>query len=358
MQRSRRERPWRRGARRTPRPGGGGSRTSVGMRVRQKRDSVTVGAVPDDYRTNHPIVIAERREAGPARWVRPDRGATASQRAALEGLFANYDKSAAPVVNIVAPVGSTNAAAAANAAQDFAHIARDNGVPANRIMLASYQASAEEVSAPVRVMFSAMRAQTDKCGRWPEDLMQTSENKHYADFGCSYQNNVAAQIANPNDLLGAAQAVSDRRRQPRDRDRRLSGRRIRLRREYRLLTRAKFGGKGTMIKSGVRQPGRKRGSDTGDRGDAGAAAGAAYLHPGILRDGRRRPADRAGRRRSPHGQGPSQGPYGRCGDCDRALQGGADAEPDHPGVAQGAEGDAPDPSTSSPNIAIRRPRWS
>jgi pilus assembly protein CpaD len=51
-------------------------------------------------------------------------------------------------------------------------------------------------------MFSAMRAQTDKCGRWPEDILQTSENKHYANFGCSYQNNVAAQIADPNDLLG------------------------------------------------------------------------------------------------------------------------------------------------------------
>ena len=33
-------------------------------------------------------------------------------------------------------------------------------------------------------------------------LATTSENKHYADFGCSYQNNLAAQIANPADLLG------------------------------------------------------------------------------------------------------------------------------------------------------------
>ena len=69
-------------------------------------------------------------------------------------------------------------------------------------MIASYRASPEEVSAPVRVSFAAMRAQTDKCGRWPDDLLDTSENKHYANFGCSYQNNVAAQIANPADLLG------------------------------------------------------------------------------------------------------------------------------------------------------------
>ena len=47
-----------------------------------------------------------------------------------------------------------------------------------------------------------MRAQTGKCGRWPADVLETSENKHYANFGCSYQNNIAAQIANPGDLLG------------------------------------------------------------------------------------------------------------------------------------------------------------
>jgi pilus assembly protein CpaD len=32
--------------------------------------------------------------------------------------------------------------------------------------------------------------------------MQNTENKHYADFGCSYQRNLAAQIADPNDLIG------------------------------------------------------------------------------------------------------------------------------------------------------------
>lgn len=167
-----------------------------------KRDSITVGAVPDDYRTNHPIVIAEKEETLDLPVAASDRGATASQRASLEGFLAGYDKSAAPALNIISPAGSPNAAAAAETAEDFAHIARKAGVPASRIMIASYQASPEEVSAPVRVSFVAMRAQTDKCGRWPEDVLESSENKHYANFGCSYQNNVAAQIANPSDLLG------------------------------------------------------------------------------------------------------------------------------------------------------------
>jgi pilus assembly protein CpaD len=69
-------------------------------------------------------------------------------------------------------------------------------------MMTSYQAPSVDISAPVRVAYTAMRAQTNKCGRWPEDILDDSENKHYADFGCSYQNNLAAQVADPADLLG------------------------------------------------------------------------------------------------------------------------------------------------------------
>jgi pilus assembly protein CpaD len=36
-------------------------------------------------------------------------------------------------------------------------------------------------------------------------MLENSENKHWANFGCSYQNNLAAQIANPADLLGPRQ---------------------------------------------------------------------------------------------------------------------------------------------------------
>jgi pilus assembly protein CpaD len=167
-----------------------------------KRDSITVGAVPDDYRTNHPIVIAEKEQVIDLPVAAGDRGMTRSHRVALGGFLDGYDRSASPVVTITVPVGSGNEVAAADAARDFRHFIRSRGVPGSRIMMASYQAPSVDVSAPVRVSFLAMRAQTNKCGRWPEDILDDSENKHYADFGCSYQNNLAAQIADPADLLG------------------------------------------------------------------------------------------------------------------------------------------------------------
>lgn len=167
-----------------------------------KRDSVTVGAVPDDYRTNHPIVIAEKQEILDLPVGGSDHGVTALQRTSMEGFLANYDRAIAPALKIMAPVGATNDAAAARVAHGLASVARKNGVPGRSIVVTAYQAGSAEAPAPVRVTYVAVRAQTDKCGRWPEDILQTSENKHYANFGCSYQNNIAAQIANPGDLLG------------------------------------------------------------------------------------------------------------------------------------------------------------
>ena len=166
------------------------------------RDSITVGSVPDDYRTTHPIVIAEKNQKIDLPVGAGDRGMTGAQRDTLLGFLDGYDKAAAPSLTIAIPRGSANEVAALVAGRDFARVAVAAGVKRNRIVMTSYQSEVPEASAPVRVAFVAVRAQTDRCGRWPDDLLETSENKHYADFGCSYQNNLAAQVANPNDLIG------------------------------------------------------------------------------------------------------------------------------------------------------------
>lgn len=166
------------------------------------RDSITVGAVPDDYRTNHPIVIAEKNQKIDLPVGAGDRGMTGSQRDTLLGFLDGYDKSAAPTLTISIPSGSANEIAATAAGRDFARLAIASGISRSRIVITTYQSASPEASAPIRVAYVTVKAQTGRCGRWPEDLLQTSENKHYADFGCSYQNNLAAQIANPTDLLG------------------------------------------------------------------------------------------------------------------------------------------------------------
>ncbi len=132
-----------------------------------------------------------------------DRGMTGSQRDTLLGFLDGYDRSAAPALTIAIPIGSANEVAATPRrdaiSPGWRSPAASSGTGSS---MTSYQSVSAEASAPVRVSYISVRAQTDKCGRWPEDCCETSENKHYADFGCSYQNNLAAQIANPADLLG------------------------------------------------------------------------------------------------------------------------------------------------------------
>ena len=167
-----------------------------------RRDSIHVGSVPDDYRTNHPIIVGEREEAIDLPVGIGDHRMSAVQRVALEGYIAHYDASAGAPVTILVPVGSANAGAASLVAADMArHLVR-RGVPSGHVATVPYDAGAPEASPPIRISYMRMKASTGECGRWPEDLAQTSDNKHYANFGCAYQNNLAAQIANPADLLG------------------------------------------------------------------------------------------------------------------------------------------------------------
>lgn len=170
-----------------------------------RRDSITVGSVPDDYRTNHPIVITERDKAVDIPVGAADKGLSRMQRVAVDGFIAGYDKSAAPLVSVMVPHGSPNQAAAGIVAADMVKRLRAAGVPEGRILHQPYEASNHGNTAPIRLVYAEMKASTGQCGRWPKDLMDNADNRHWANFGCSYQNNLAAQIANPADLLGPRQ---------------------------------------------------------------------------------------------------------------------------------------------------------
>lgn len=164
--------------------------------------SVVVGAVPDDYRTNHPIIVAEKERTVDIPVATGDRKLTVSMREIVRGAANDYKASASGAIRIMVPSGSANAGAASVISTEIAGLLVDQGVPRGRILSSPYQVTSAEDAAPIRIAFLAITASTGKCGRWPEDLVgNTSENKHWANFGCANQSNLAAQIANPGDLI-------------------------------------------------------------------------------------------------------------------------------------------------------------
>lgn len=164
--------------------------------------SVIVGSIPDDYRTNHPIVVGDKEQILDLPVGTSSYGMTKFQRTRLDGFLSDYDPDSAAFVAILVPSGSVNEAAARRASSDIAAHMRKRGVARGHIVVQRYQSPLPEASPPIRISYMATKAYTDKCGRWPDDMLKNADNKHYENFGCAYQNNLAAQVANPTDLLG------------------------------------------------------------------------------------------------------------------------------------------------------------
>jgi pilus assembly protein CpaD len=55
--------------------------------------------------------------------------------------------------------------------------------------------------ARVELGYISFAATTDKCGDWSANAGDTSSNLPMPDFGCSVQHNIAAQLADPRDLM-------------------------------------------------------------------------------------------------------------------------------------------------------------
>lgn len=121
----------------------------------------------------------------------------------VRGFAQNYASMSTGIVNIQTPSGSPNSATAAKMAKQIRSTLSGAGVAQGKIMETRYAASPNGDSAPIRLSYVAVTAMTGQCGQWPEDLSDnTFANKNWYNFGCASQSNLAAQIANPMDLVG------------------------------------------------------------------------------------------------------------------------------------------------------------
>ncbi len=74
------------------------------------------------------------------------------------------------------------------------------GAPASAVKLSSYDPGGEP-GAPIVVGFERFEAITPRCGLDWESLTRTRDNEAFGNFGCAITANIAAQVANPQDLI-------------------------------------------------------------------------------------------------------------------------------------------------------------
>lgn len=125
------------------------------------------------------------------------QGLSPNQAAALEGFVADWRGGDAGTIRIAAP-SAGDPAAVSRAVADTRSLLRARGVPAELIEVAGYEGAA---GAPLRVSYRAYGVELPRCGASWGNLTSTSSNAPQSNFGCAVTANMAAQIANPADLL-------------------------------------------------------------------------------------------------------------------------------------------------------------
>jgi pilus assembly protein CpaD len=125
-----------------------------------------------------------------------DAGLSPAQSEAVKALADRRMKTSGGVVTISLPQGAADPAAAAHTADLVQALLAVEGAPAQR---STYESS--DPKAPLLVSFDYEKAEIAKCGKDWEDLATTGDNLVFGNFGCAVTANMAAQIANPNDLV-------------------------------------------------------------------------------------------------------------------------------------------------------------
>ncbi|MBV9077850.1 MAG: CpaD family pilus assembly protein [Methylobacteriaceae bacterium] len=161
----------------------------------------TTGSVyPNDYRDRHPIALSQ----GPRSldiFVTGPAGIDGRQRQDLADYIADHRRRGAGPIVAQVPAGPGTSPGTGRA------LAAIQAAAGHRITVRHYAPEDPVVAAPIRLTFPKLEARVaSKCGQWPQDLgvsepQDSYGNRQYWNFGCAYQSNFAAQVADPVDLI-------------------------------------------------------------------------------------------------------------------------------------------------------------
>jgi pilus assembly protein CpaD len=148
-----------------------------------QHDEALTASIPDDYKQRHPIAVEEQNRSIVVFVGHARGGLTAAQRADVMGVASAWLQEGTGAIRIDVPSGTPNARPVADTMREI-----------------------QAMLPPIRLTYSKIAAVAGPCGLWPEDIGPSMknkrwfENKDYYNYGCAYQRNLAAMVANPSDL--------------------------------------------------------------------------------------------------------------------------------------------------------------
>lgn len=160
---------------------------------------------PNDFRKRHPISLREGRETVEIFLGRYRGGLTPSQRADVLSFARSWRHDATSGVIVDVPSDKATARSAADALRQIYSIFAASGIPRDAVHARNYRVHGTTL-ASIKLNYAKMVASAGPCGEWPKDLGPGGgkaylTNEPYWNFGCATQHNIAAQVANPADLV-------------------------------------------------------------------------------------------------------------------------------------------------------------
>jgi pilus assembly protein CpaD len=161
---------------------------------------------PSDVRQRHPIVLADKSRTLDIFVGTNANALDPRQKEDLRAFVAEFREHGKGAMTASVPVGGTNPA---GDARGIEMIRTALGGPKNNFPLSvqTYAVEDPSLAAPIRLSFAELGAKVPHgCGRWPKDLSGSTtkdgiENEQYWNFGCAEQQNLAAMVADPIDLV-------------------------------------------------------------------------------------------------------------------------------------------------------------
>lgn len=169
----------------------------------------TASLAPIDVRERHPIVL---KDAPRSLDVFVGRSGAALDRRQSEDVadFAReYRQSGRGGMVAEVPTGGRRELATHDALSGIRAALARGGVSPNALTVRSYPIQDPGLASPIRLTFASLQAKLPhECGQWPTDLGSSdfkfsASNEPYWNFGCAAQATLAAQVADPIDLVRA-----------------------------------------------------------------------------------------------------------------------------------------------------------
>jgi pilus assembly protein CpaD len=152
--------------------------------------------ISEDGARNHPITVEPSYRDLKVQFAASADGMSPEDAAKFDSFLTDYRLHGNGSLGISVPSGASSRAAITY----FGERAAASGISRDKILVSTHEAANGDRR--VDVSYIAYTARTQSCGDWSENEAFTLENQTPRNFGCSVQQNIAAMVADPRDLLG------------------------------------------------------------------------------------------------------------------------------------------------------------